>query len=111
MKMLVTISIFAAALQIAPVAFSQNPEEPGKGRRQHQEDRFANLSPDERTKLKAARQTAMQDPAVQAAKEKMRQVAKEFHDAMHAALLKADPSIQPILDKVPKGQMGEHHED
>jgi len=111
MKMLVTISIFAAALQIAPVAFTQNPEAPGRGRRQHQEDRFANLSPDERTKLKAARQTAMQDPAVQAAKEKIRQTKKEFEDAMHAALLKADPSIQPILDKVPKGQMGERHED
>ena len=111
MKILVAISIFAAALQIAPVAFPQNPEEPGKGRGQHQEDRFANLSPDERTKLKAARQTAMQDPAVQAAKEKIRQTKKEFEDAMHAALLKADPSIQPILDKVPKGQMGERHED
>ncbi len=110
MKMLVTISIFAAALQIAPVAFSQDTGEPQKGSKQHQGGRFANLSPDEREKMQAAHQKAMQDPAVQAAKEKMRQAKKEFEDAMHAALLKADPSIQPILDKVPKGQMGGRHE-
>jgi hypothetical protein len=46
---------------------------------------------------------AMQDPAVQAAHDKMRQAHKEFRDAMHAAMLKADPSIQPILNKIPQG--------
>jgi len=45
----------------------------------------------------------MQDPAVQAAHDKMRQAHKEFRDAMHAAMLKADPSIQPILNKMPAG--------
>ena len=108
--MLVTISIFAAALQIAPVAFSQDTGEPQKGSKQHQGGRFANLSPDEREKMKAAEQKAMQDPTVQAAKEKMRQASKEFQDTMRAALLKADPSIQPILDKMPMRSMGEHHE-
>lgn len=61
------------------------------------------LSPEERQKLQTARQTAMQDPSVQAARDKMRQAHKEFRDAMHAAMLKADPSIQPILNKIPSG--------
>ena len=59
-------------------------------------------------KLKAAGQKAMQDPAVQAAQEKARQATNEFRDALHASMLKADPSIQPILDKMPKDERHEH---
>jgi hypothetical protein len=109
MKILVTMLILGAALQLAPVAFTQNPGEPGQNWKQLQDARLANLTPEERQKLMTARQKAAQDPAVQAAREKMQQAAKEFQDKMHAALLKADPSIQPILDKVPMGPMGEHH--
>jgi hypothetical protein len=108
MKLLMTMSIWAAALQIAPITFGQDENEPGKGGPRHHEERFANLSPEEREKLKAARQKAMQDPVVQAAQEKMRQADKEFHDALHASMLKADPSLQPILDKLPKGERHEH---
>ena len=108
MKSLMTMSILAAALQIMPISFGQDANEPGKGGPRHQEERFANLSADEREKLKAARQKAMQDPLVQAAQEKRRQADKEFHDALHASMLKADPSIQPILDKMPKGERHEH---
>jgi len=50
----------------------------------------------------------MQDPAMQAAQEKMRQADRQFRDALHASMLKADPSIQPILDKIPKGERHEH---
>jgi len=108
MKSLMTMSILAAALQITPISFGQDANEPGKGGPRHQEERFANLSADEREKLKAARQKAMQDPMVQAAQEKRRQADKEFHDALHASMFKADPSIQPILDKMPKGERHEH---
>jgi len=108
MKSLMTMSILAAALQIKPISFGQDANEPGKGGPRHQEERFANLSADEREKLKAARQKAIQDPVVQAAQEKRRQADKEFHDALHASMLKADPSIQPILDKMPKGERHEH---
>ena len=108
MKSLMTMSILAAALQIKPISFGQDANEPGKGGPRHQEERFANLSADEREKLKAARQKAMQDPVVQAAQEKRRQADKEFHDALHASMFKADPSIQPILDKMPKGERHEH---
>jgi hypothetical protein len=93
------MSILATALQFAPMVFGQDEDQP-MGRHRW-EQRLANLSPEERQKLQAARQKAMQDPAVQATHEKMRQAHKEFRDAMHAAMLKADPSIQPILDKIP----------
>jgi uncharacterized protein YbaA (DUF1428 family) len=108
MKLLMTMSIWAAALQIAPIAFGQDANEPENGGPRHHEERFANLSPEEREKLKAARQKAMQDPVVQAAREKMRQADKEFRDALHASMLRADPSLQPILDKMPKDERHEH---
>ena len=77
----------------------QDEEQGGRGR--HWEQRLANLSPEERDKVRAAHRKAMQEPSVQSAHEKMRQAHKEFQDAMHAAMLKADPSIQPILNKIP----------
>ena len=49
----------------------------------------------------------MQDPAIKAAHDKLRQAHKEFRDAMRTAMLKADPTIQPILDKMPKGNRNE----
>lgn len=98
------MSILALALQFAPAISAQDDEEQGKGGRGRRwEQRLANLSPEERQKLQTAREKAMQDPAVQAAHDKMRQAHKEFRDAMHAAMLKADPSIQPILNKMPAG--------
>ena len=81
--------------------FLQGDQAKRGGRRWEQ--RLANLSPEERQKFEAARQKAMQDPSVQSAHDKMRQAHKEFRDAMHAAMLKADPSIQPILNKMPAG--------
>jgi hypothetical protein len=103
-KSVITMSILAAALQIAPIVFGQDEDQP-MGRRRW-EQRLANLSPEERQKLQAAREKAMQDPAVQAAHDKMRQAHKEFRDAMSAAMLKADPSVQPILNKIPQHRRG-----
>ncbi|HJT45387.1 MAG TPA: hypothetical protein VJ721_03865 [Chthoniobacterales bacterium] len=104
-KSLITTSILIGALQLSPVVFgqSQTTDGPRRGRWQQ---RLANLSPEEREKLKAARQKAMQDPSVQAAHEKMREARKEFITSMHAAMVKADPSIQPVLNKIPRGGRG-----
>jgi Spy/CpxP family protein refolding chaperone len=102
MKLLITISILAAALQIAPVALSQGRQRGGGGERGMAG--MGNLTQEERQKVMNARKTAMQDPAVQSARQKMQAASKEMHDAMDAAMLKADPSIKPILDKIPKGQ-------
>lgn len=61
-----------------------------------------NLSEAERVKLKAAYQKAAQDPIVQSAKEKLRQASRELREANRAAMLKADPTVQPILSKLPQ---------
>jgi Spy/CpxP family protein refolding chaperone len=101
-KTFLIASAAIAALQFAPVVSAQSPDgnQPGRHHRGHA--RFlANLSPEERAKLRAAHQQAMADPAVQAAKDRQRQAAREFRDLKRAKMLQADPTIQPILDKVP----------
>jgi hypothetical protein len=103
-KSLITMSILAAVVQVTPMIFGQDEEQPTGERRWEQ--RTANLSPEERQKLQAAQQQAMQDPAVQAARDKMREAHKEFRDTMRAAMLKADPSIQLILNKIPNRRGG-----
>ncbi len=77
----------------------KRPEPPG----------FANLSEGDRQKLMSAREIAMDDPAVQAAEakkeaakspEERRAASEEFHKAMKEALLKADPSLAPVLEQL-----------
>lgn len=65
---------------------------------------MANLSVEERAKLREAHQKAMADPALQAAKDRARQARRELRDARRAAMLRVDPTIQPILDKMPARQ-------
>jgi hypothetical protein len=98
-KALIIGSTLGATLQFSPILCGQDEDQPGS--RGRWEQRLSNLSSDERQKLQAARQKAMRDPSVQAAHDKMRAAHEEFRDAMRAAMLKADPSIQPILDKIP----------
>jgi hypothetical protein len=106
MKLFITMSILAAGLQFIPILCAEDTNDAAKSGRRHGEH-WTNLPSDEREKLKTAHDKAMNDPAVRAAKNKMRQARKEFRDAMHAAMLRDDPSLQPILDKVPKGGKGE----
>jgi len=77
--------------------------------------KFESLTPEQKRQLKAARSTAKDDPAVQAAREKMRdaqgpearrEAGREMHKAMKAAMLKADPSLAPLLEKLGPGIMG-----
>jgi len=95
------VPTLAAALQFSPAILAQSP--PDKPARQFQMERrarWANLTEEERSKLKAAHQKAMADPAVRAARDRLRQARREFRDLLRPALLKADPSIQPILEKM-----------
>jgi hypothetical protein len=67
---------------------------------QERRARWANLTEEERSKLKAAHQKAMEDPAVRAAHDRLKQARREFREVMRPAMLRADPSVQPILDKM-----------
>lgn len=94
------VPALVAALQFAPSVMAQSPtDKPGRHQMERRA-RWANLNEDERSRLKAAHQKAMADPAVQAARDRLRQARREFREVMRPAMLKADPSIQPILDKV-----------
>jgi len=53
-----------------------------------------------RQKLRSAHDTAMRDPGLAATRQRYQQARKEFRDKLRDALLKADPSVQPILEKV-----------
>ena len=107
MKLLLTISLLAAALQIAPVAYAQGRQRGGGGGAGGGGSAaMSNLSPEERQKVMNARKGAMQDPSVTSARQKLQAAQKEFHEALDAAMLKADPSLKPILDKMPKGHEG-----
>ncbi|MEY2505817.1 MAG: hypothetical protein QOH01_146 [Verrucomicrobiota bacterium] len=98
------VPALAGVSLLAPDLFAQPPERSDRPVRQFQNERrarmLANLTEDERARLRAAHEKAMTDPAVQAAREKLRQARREFREIMRPALLKADPSIQPILDKL-----------
>ncbi len=107
MRTIFTISVSVALLTLSSVVLAQDSDHAGKGWRHNQEERLGNLSAAERQKVVTAHQTAMQDPGVQAARQKMRQARKDYKTAMHAAMLKADPSIQPLLDKIPKHEKSE----
>jgi hypothetical protein len=62
----------------------------------------------DQTKLKAVHALAMEDAAVKAAEEKRKQAEKEFHDVLRATMLRIDPSVQPILDKMPEPKKHHH---
>jgi hypothetical protein len=90
----------AAALQFAPTALAQGPADKQFKQFQERRARWASLSEEERSKLKAAHQKAMEDPAVRAAHDRLKQARREFREVMRPAMLKADPTLQPIFDKL-----------
>lgn len=86
-----------------------------RDRAKEMRDKFESLTPEQRQQLKAARQKAKDDPAVQTAREKMRNAqgpeakrdaARQMLEAMKAAMLKADPSLGPLLEKLGPGMIG-----
>src|SRR4051794_21336706 len=65
--------------------------EPGPGRGFPGSD---SLTPEEREKLRAAQQKAMQDDSVRIAEAAMRDATRAFREAVDAAILAADPSLE-----------------
>lgn len=61
------------------------------------------LSIDEQLKLRAAEQKAAQDPEVKAALEKRNKAILELRAAIRASILKSDPTMESILDKIATG--------
>ncbi len=85
--------------------------QPREGQGNAQRGGFAALTPDEQAKLKAAVEKAGQEAAVKEARENAQKAQKALEEARlnerkatEAAALKADPSLEPILDKLHQAQ-------
>jgi hypothetical protein len=94
MKGMVLFTALLAVL-LSTIGFAQG-QRTVDFRRQH----LSGLSMEEQAKLRSAHDTAMRDPALAATRQRYEQARKEFRDKLRDALLKADPSVQPILEKV-----------
>jgi Spy/CpxP family protein refolding chaperone len=71
-----------------------------EGRRGFRFPGFESLTPEEQAKFKAAMETARKDSKVQAAREKATAAEKESREALNAAMIAADPSVEPIIKKL-----------
>ncbi|MDD5350102.1 MAG: hypothetical protein PHQ12_07810 [Chthoniobacteraceae bacterium] len=103
-------TVFAIALALAAPAFTAFAEEstaPAPSPTTHgwhwrggkMLEVWKSLTPEEKQKLKTARQAVRNNPDVVAAKMKMKTEIKTFRETRKAAMLKADPTIAPILEK------------
>ena len=72
-------------------------EEEGGGKMRK---RFAMLSPEERETLKAANKAAKSDPSVKALEGERKTNKRAYRQAVRAAMIKADPKVGPILEKM-----------
>ncbi len=90
--------VLVAALLVVLLAasgFAQSPQ-----RNEFRRGQFGRLSMEEQARLRSAHDMAMRDPTLAATRQRYEQARKEFRDKLRDALLKADPSVQPILEKV-----------
>ncbi len=70
---------------------------------------WQSLTPEERQKLKTARETAKSDPVVAEAKKKLMEDRKNYHQALSSAMIKTDPSLAPVLEKFKEAKAKTHH--
>ena len=91
----------ALAVALGVSAYAQQPQEKAVRRQQaERSSRLAELDAEERSRLRAAHEKALQDQQVRAAHERLQQARRDFRDLMGPALLRADPSVQPLLEKM-----------
>ena len=77
-------------------------EDPGGKHHKHQkvQEWLSLLSGGDRAKLRAAKEQALKDPAVQAANQRRKQADAEYLELLHKEMLKTDPSLKPLLDTI-----------
>ena len=128
MKTISSIIALALATSVLP-AFAQDtpppaPNAPEQAEKGHHHrgpggpfgDILESLTPAERQQYLAARKKAKADPAVVDAKKKAEAARQAVADAVKAAMLKADPTVGPVIEKVEaaikekKDEMKEHIE-
>ncbi len=102
----------AIALSGLPVSHAEGPDEPqprrGQGdlRMKMKEKFLENLPPEARQRFEAAREKALQDPAVQELRKKSETANREFFDAMRKKMMEIDPSLGEIVKNARGGEKG-----
>jgi len=100
-RQFVFVVLFAGFLQTG--ALAQSPRMNGA-----RQARLLSLSGEERARLQSAHLAALRDPALRESRERFQQAKKEYRDKLRDALLKADPAVQPIIEKVRRQRRDEH---
>jgi hypothetical protein len=91
----------------APGENMQQPPPP----KQDEHGPMAVLSPEEKARVKSAHDKAIQqDPSLEQKMKDARQAMESARKEMHAAMIKADPSVEPILAKMMPPRWGEKHD-
>ena len=89
-----------AMVQLASVAWAQDLDDSLYKAQRQREQQVAKLSVEEQLKLRASEQAAAEDPTVKAALEKRNKAIQEYRAALRASMIKSDPTVASILDKV-----------
>jgi hypothetical protein len=102
-----------AAFGLAPMARTQTEEKTNSvpevdaselnRQLRERQAKINSLSPEEQESLRAARERALSDPAVKAARAKRDQALREFQAALLTSLLKSDPAVAPVIRKMKAG--------
>jgi hypothetical protein len=91
--------IGAAFFATGSLAHAEDPG--GKHHKHHKVQEWLSLlSGGDRAKLRAAKEEALKDPAVQAANQRRKQADAEYLELLHKEMLKTDPSLKPLLDTI-----------
>src|SRR5437868_4500729 len=101
MKRHLLVAIFLPLFASAS-GFGQPPQGPD-----FRHIQLSRLSLEEQARLRSAHDMAMRDPALLQSRARYEQARREFRDKLRDALLKADPSVQPILEKARRQR---HHD-
>lgn len=88
---------------LAPLVSAQEPEGGDTNSQPFGQAQVGKLTLDEQLKLRAAQQKAAEDPAVKAAIAKRNQAIEEFRQAMNDSMVKEDPKMKAILEKIAVG--------
>lgn len=92
---------------VATRTTAQDPIDPSKtavlNEFQRREENLEKLSVEDQAKIRGAQQKALEKAEVKAAVEKRDQAIVDFRAELRKAMIEADPSVKPILDKIAQG--------
>ncbi len=100
----VLTAIFLAAGQVTPLLRAQEVDGSDINKQLTERDaKIGRLTLDEQLRLRAAQKKAIEDPAVKEALVKRDAAIEGFRKALHDSMVKDDPKLEEILQKISVG--------